>query len=568
MLAAKNAMRRGAGLSTPRMPLNVEAGRHYRWVTGKAYLGVADGEQVKQFTVELSKQNIEERKHFDDPANRLHRNDLGGPFLDRLIGKPFRAEHGVDQYGRPNKRYGTGNRGVIDSALINDQNELVVFGRVFVEDENDEHGYNMVTDIDDGKLGSLSIKWNTVYDEATNTVLDKDIVEVSLCNKPHYAGCVLTAACSQPASKAGSYRTHGEQPTVNSVERIVILTMSASQQNPQTTAAGTTPAPAATNPAPAAAPAAAATGNAPTLQNSAVVLQNLTAKLGEESASRTAAEQKLAEVTKQLAEIKAAQDAQLNAQKEEALKVAPHVLQQLRKFGEVDQITQDTTEMLAQVLAAPVENPNQQLGQLITACSAKMEQQEKTIAMLSAQVQRTGDAANVATLTMAASHASDMMGLVDEDRGRKQAPAAAAQGQKIGSLGVSLPSSFYGDWGATVGEPQPAPGNSLRDRLASRSGGVAAPVQYGAPQQQQQQQQQYYAPQQMHMQQGTTRTVETAASAMTSQQQGGGGEAEMRQSFINRVANMSRQRAADLMPIGTFKLAPGEQLPTYPGDRF
>jgi hypothetical protein len=565
----RQAARKGAHLNVPKRPLH--GPRKARYFKGWGYPKVGTGNQVRTFSIELSAENIKARKHYDDPANILHTNDISGGAngvrLTGIIGKPVMVEHGHD------KKYREAVLGQVDTASLEPDGRIFVTGRVFGANEDgsdNELGLDAIGDIDAGVLQGLSLRWRTLMDENTQTVLHKDVIELSLCNKPHYKGCVITTACAQPASVGTKYDKAQPHAKVKAVERILNLTMQASTQQETTQAAApqTNQAPAA-----AAAPSTAPSQTAPT-KDPAVMIEELTRKLQAENEARRAAEAKAQANAQWRAQKEAEEKKLLDAQKEEAIKPLPHLLQALQKHGEVDQIHQDTAEMLAHVLAEPVVNQNQQLGTLITACSAKLEKQEKLIEKLSQQVKRTGNASSVAELHMAASAAEDLMNLVEEPRQSKTGAGVAdpmLQEQSAPAVykAGSLPDSFYGQGWDKLQPPQASTGPSLRDRLQAQRYGVpvaqpqraiesaasAAPTQVvqraPAP-----------VPQKLMQQQQQQHMMQTSTASFQQEQLSYG------QDFSHRIAKMNPQHARDLIQVSSFQLPEGQDLPQYRGDVF
>lgn len=562
-MSMRNALRRGANLPIPKKPLH--GTRKIRYFAGWAYPPVGTGEQIRELTIELSDDNIAARKHYDDPANMLHLNDITGTNmqLTGIIGKPVMVNHGYTA------KYGHGVFGVVESAILEPDNRIYVTGAVYGADADgvdNELAMDAIGEMDAGLLGSLSLRWRTLLDEK-NTVLSKDVLELSLCREPHYANCVITNACSQPSSVARKYTNTGAQSNFKEVERLLSFTMSASAE------------PLAA--APALSQPAAPTSGGP---DTATMIQELTRKLQEADVARRKAEQDYAAAQQWKNQKEAEETARINAMKETALKPLPELLQTLQKHGEVQAIHKDTAEMLAHVMAEPVVNANQQLGQLITACSAKLETQDKELVELRAQVKRIGNASSAAELTMAASAAERMMDLVQPARpaGRTGQGAVDPMYEQSYPSGVfkagDLPPSFYGDgWSIPV---QNVGSSSFARRLeemrsnvgvgmsamplvpqqrALESAASAAPVAAPArgynpllPQKLQQQQQQ---PQQV-----------AESMTTTSQFYSDGNGASASESYAKRVALMDRQRAQDLIQVTRHALREGEELPTYRGD--
>lgn len=534
------AMLKGAGLNVPLFPLHKSGNRLWRWVSGIAYLDVGVGEQAKNFTVELNAENTSARKHYDDPANRLHRDDLGDRLLDKLVGKPFRAEHGNRE------RYGSGNLGVIDSARMDSNNRLLVSGRIYGDTPK---GLNVVADIDNGVLGSLSVKWQTYYNRRTGKVLGKEIVEISVCNRPHYPGCVLTTACSQPASKSGKYSTTDDEAMIITEERTALFTMSASEQQPASQPPQSAPSresaappsnPANTSPHPNAAPYA---------QTPAAVIQQLTQSYAAESAKRNEMEAQLKAVQQELSKKTERWEAQQNKLKEKALEPIQDIVSQLTKHSGLESLSPETIETIARIMTMPLEDTNQQLDQVITACCAKLTSQELLIDQQNAARQRVDEASDSATLTMAASEAARHFG-VRLGEPERQSRSGAPTG-KPGTLdGTSLPASFYGsNWGSNGGVHSPA--SCLSQKLAQATNVGVHEVQHASA----------APPSHAQFAHKQTRMVETAASHRDTEQSG-------HAAMMARIKNMSSQRSRGLVQTSTHRLDHDEQLPAYSGDRF
>lgn len=561
--SSRTAARRGAGLSTPKFPLN--GPRKERIVIGWVYPSVGTGEQIRELVADTSPEGIKSRAHYDDPANALHINDLvsgrnGDLSLSGIIGIPVMVEHGTTD------KYGQAKLGQVDMAILEPDNRIYVKARIFganPDGSDNELGLDAIGEIDNGTLGSFSLRWRSLLaGPRGRTVVHKEVIELSLCKKPHYDGCVITSACSQPSSTGTKYSTDGKQPIITEVERILSLTMSASaqetasQQQQQQSA----------NPPQATPPTSTGATKDP-----ANTIEELTRKLQAVDEARRAAEAKAMQVEKEMQQHRAAEEQRLSALKEEALKPLPHVLENLKRFSEVDQISNDTTEMLAHVLTEPVVNPSQQLGAIVTACSAKLEQQEKLISKLTEQIQRTGNASSMAELQMAAHAAENLMDLVDDPRqtprngARMADPMLQQKEQRYGSYfkAGKLPESFYGQ-GWEVPQMQSS-GPSLADRLASRGGGYAPPPQTAA------------AP---HV----PRLLESAASAAEPtyqpqqrshahlptklQQQYSMQPPAQSDEMMKHVVNMNPTRAKSLVNVQRYALKEGEELPTMRGDVF
>ena len=543
-------MRRGAGLPTPNRKLH--GIRKARYFEGWAYPEVGTGEQVKVFTVELSAENIRNRAHYDDPANRLHQNDIVGQDrrLSGIINKPVMIEHGKDP------RYGDGIYGKVETARMEADNRIFVTGWLYGADENgveNERAMSAIGELDSGHLGSLSLRWRTMLDEPTNTVLAKDVLELSLCHKPHYEGCVITTACSTPPSTGTGYDNLDGKRRVKTVERYLNLTMSATQEQTNQQAAS----PETTTTQQQQTQAAHPQGGAS--RDPHDVIQELTRRLEAENAARRKAQEEATELAKWREERERAEKAKIDAQMQEAIKPVPDVLATLKKHGldEAQQVSEDTAEMLAKVFAEKVLNPNQQLGELVMACSAKLEEYSAENAKLTAQIKRTGNASSVAQLTMAASAAEDVMDLVSDKQGRGRTGEGVEdpllEQHHKGMFSSQMPRSFFGGGWAMPQAQQQAGVPSLQDRLMARRLGHTVEPAFQQPAQ--------------------PRAVESAASATettqmtqttTTHHQLGRDSADM----LRRAYAMKPTVASDLIKVSTFHFQEGEDFPQERGTVF
>jgi hypothetical protein len=242
---------------------------------------------------------------------------------------------------------------------------------------------------------------------------------------------------------------------------------------------------------------------------------------------------------------------------QEAIKPVPDVLATLKKhgLGEAQQVSEDTAEMLAKVFAENVLNPNQQLGELVMACSAKLEEYSTENAKLKDQVQRTGNASSVAQLTMAASAAEDMMNLVSDKQGRGRTGEGVEdpllQQHHKSMFSSQMPQSFFGGGWAMPQVQQQTGVPSLQDRLMARR--LGHPVDTGFHQQQQQ-----------------PRAVESAASATETTQTTTTTHHMQRDSadMLRRAYSMKPTVASDLIQVKSFRLQEGEELPVERGTVF
>ena len=545
----RQAMMEGAGM---RHPLKPTSGRRKtRIFSGWVYPKLLEGDQRMIIETELSAAGMKARRHYDDPANALHMNDVStGHTLTGLVNLPVMVEHGLD------KRFGEATLGKVTSAMVEKDGRVFVTGEVYGADpqgNDNELGLDAIGGIDDGSLRGLSLRWRTLVNPTTNEVLHKNLVELSLCSRPHYDNCVITNACSQPSSEAKAYNTVYGAANVKEVERILNLTMSAPQE--------TTPA--------AATPGATPTPTTDSAAQQAAIVTELSRKLQAENerarqaaSAQAAQEAKIKELMAQIAARDAKDKAALDAQKAEAIKPMEGVLANLGKHAGLDQLTSETAKTSAHVFAEPVVNPDNQLAAIMTACSAKLTEQEELIGKLTEQVRRVGNATSVAQLEMAASHAESLLNLVDGDRTTGKSAAGAAdpmqtqqqQQQQTPSVfqAGALPESVAAQYGEGWSMPMHKQASPLDAQIAARNRALqySAPVQtqpaYGFHQQQQQQA--ALAP----------RMIETAASAMTAPAQPTHDEA-----WLARVAGMRSAGGRS-----TFVAPTQGALPQHDGDTF